>query len=855
MCFSPLLCEIFLLYFTSPPIIIKSMKKAFFSVILSLTTLCSLSQSVIKSNNKAGKHSSNLSIQYFGINYTLPFAHAYRAHKAMGIHHEEAIKADVYHFRRLGLNAFRVHIWDVEISDSAGNLLHNEHLRLFDFLLAELKRNDIKIMLTPIAFWNNGYPEPDEITPGFSTGMHKRDILRSEAKTLAQENYMRALVRHVNPYTGLSYADDPDIIAMEINNEPHHSGDPAQVTEYVNRLAGAARKAGWKKPVYYNISESPAYGEAVLKAKIDGVSFQWYPTGLVLGRSHRGNFYPNMSRYENPWEGHPLMKGKDLMVYEFDAGDLMSNYAYPAMAASFKNAGFFWATQFAYDPLYMAHVNTEYQTHYLNLAYTPSKAISLMIAAKLFRSPHTFPAFDTQNTYVPLTIHPEKDYSEWNDDTTFYYTGNTTSHPRNPAALKHIAGTGSSPLVQYQGTGAYFLDKTSEGWRLEIMPDAVPVKDPFEKASPSKTVTAIYHSSRSITFSPEHFGTTLQIIPLTENTGKAAAKVSANSFSLYPGVYLITHSGRQPSGLAELKKETVYYAPAENFPNTITRHHAPKLLAAGQEIPLQAIIAAPSEPDSVKLEWVGAGWNSFMAMAENTSNPYVYTATVPGKYVLPGLAQYRFWVYEKGKITCFPGGHEGNPHAWDYTGGEFYQTTVLGEKHFVPVFDAARDKNNFILYQPDWNNGRFEYSLNNKAETILQFRYTTNSDAESFGIELYCGDIRENFSGRKFEQLILEGLKANTDSILVTIIHTNGESYGYSFTPPPGESTVVLSIHDFSPREMLLLPRPYPGFQPLYYRHPQPSVPDFGKAERIQVIGKGKGMKDKEMQLKTVYLH
>ena len=93
---------------------------------------------------------------FFGVNYTTPFAHAYRAQLAKGLNLEECIRQDVYHFSRLGLNAFRVHVWDTEISDTAGNLLHNEHLRLFDFLLAELKKYHIRTIITPIAFWGNG---------------------------------------------------------------------------------------------------------------------------------------------------------------------------------------------------------------------------------------------------------------------------------------------------------------------------------------------------------------------------------------------------------------------------------------------------------------------------------------------------------------------------------------------------------------------------------------------------------------------------------------------------------------------------------------------------------------------------
>lgn len=82
--------------------------------------------------------------------------------------HEQAIAQDVYHLARLGVTAFRVHVWDMEITDTTDNLLDNEHLRLLDYLVSQLKQGGIKIVLTPIAYWNNGYPEKDTGT-GFSS--------------------------------------------------------------------------------------------------------------------------------------------------------------------------------------------------------------------------------------------------------------------------------------------------------------------------------------------------------------------------------------------------------------------------------------------------------------------------------------------------------------------------------------------------------------------------------------------------------------------------------------------------------------------------------------------------------------
>ncbi|MES2881398.1 MAG: membrane or secreted protein, partial [Bacteroidota bacterium] len=159
---------------------------------------------------------------FFGVNYTVPFAYGYRSHKVLNVDLEKAIDADVHHMARLGLDAFRVHVWDVEITDSLGNLLNNGHLRLFDYLVKKLKEYNIKSLITPIAFWGNGYPEKDERTNGFSYVYGKGGSVVKEDAFKAQENYLKQFFTHVNPYTKLSYLNDADVIAMEINNEPHH---------------------------------------------------------------------------------------------------------------------------------------------------------------------------------------------------------------------------------------------------------------------------------------------------------------------------------------------------------------------------------------------------------------------------------------------------------------------------------------------------------------------------------------------------------------------------------------------------------------------------------------------------------
>jgi hypothetical protein len=490
---------------------------------------------------------NNQEARFFGVNYTTPFAHAYRAQKARNTDLEKAIHDDVYHFARLGLNAFRVHVWDTEISDTLGNLLDNEHLRLFDFLLAELAKRNIYTIITPIAFWGNGYPDRDEITPGFSRKYGKGRATSNDTAIQAQENYLKQFFHHINPYTKRSYRDDPYIIAVELNNEPSHSGSKKGVTDYINRLAAAVRSSGWSKPVYYNISQSPYYADAVAKAAIDGVSFQWYPTGLVANHEVQGNFLPNVDHYYIPYDTIPEYRSKTKMVYEFDAADVLKSYMYPAIARSFREAGFQWATQFAYDPMAIADVNTEYQTHYLNLAYTPSKAIGLLIAGEAFRrlpGSKNFGNYPVDSLFDAFRVSYRNNLCEMNTGQKFYYSNSTATKPLQTNSLLAIAGVGNSSVVNYRGTGAYFLDKVEDGvWRLEVMPDAIRISDPFERASPDKTVTGIKWQSNKMQVILPGLGNGFNVKPLNEGN-VFSANVSGNRFNIQPGTYLLIRSGK-----------------------------------------------------------------------------------------------------------------------------------------------------------------------------------------------------------------------------------------------------------------------------------------------------------------------
>lgn len=797
---------------------------------------------------------------FFGVNYTVPFAYGFRSHKALGVDIEKAIDADVHHMARLGLDAFRVHVWDVDITDSLGNLLKNEHLRLFDYLLMRLKEKNIKILITPIAFWGNGYPEPDVKTNGFSYVHGKGPSVVKEEAFRAQENYLKQFFTHINPYTKLAYKDDPDVIAMEINNEPHHSGPKERTTEYVNRMTKAVKSTGWTKPVFYNISESPRYADAVVKAKVDGHSFQWYPTGLVANHERKGNYLPNVANYAIPFgDTIAAFKKRALMVYEFDAGDVMQPIMYPAMARSYRTAGFQWATQFAYDPLFTAYGNTEYQTHYLNLVYTPAKAISLMIASEVFhRLPlwKSYGGFPADTLFDVFRLSYKQQLAEMNSGEKFYYTGHTSTNPVDVSKLKHIAGTGNSPVVQYEGTGAYFLDKRSDGqWRLEIMPDAIMVKDPFEQASPSKHVVRIFHKANRMRIDLPDLGKNFSVRPLNENNHEKIS-VTEIGMEIKPGVYLLA-SGTVEGRIQVPEEWRTYYAPSADTSEIVVVHDGLSSVTAGRSFTIVATIAGMQAWDKVQAEIrnTSGQWKTVEMPA---TGGYRYAADVPAEMVVPGILNYRIIVRKSNGLAWFyPGYYKAKPYSWDEYRNESMEVMVMNVGSALEIFNPLHDRQKVILYNTDWRNNRVQYHTTNvPGELSINTIMNKPVAGQMMGWQFYFGD---KISGRQdelsgFTNIVVKARSTGKTQAKISLITEDANAYATKIELNEEWKEYVIPFNALIKSDYILLPRPYPGFLPLMFSSSSTAPLKINNAEKLEISFSADGSNEIGIEISSVSL-
>jgi hypothetical protein len=663
-------------------------------------------------------------VAVFGVNYSAPFAHGYRALQRLGVPLEAAIDADVYHFSRLGFNVYRIHVWDREISDEHGNLLVNDHVRAFDYLLAQLKQRGIKIVLTPLQFGTAGYPEPGVPLPGFSSRYGKQGSLENRESWPLQERYLQQFMEHVNPHTGLAYKDDPDVIAVEINNEPGHF-EYDLTLEYINQMVAAVRRSGYKNPILYNMSHGIPVHQAYLDAEVQGGTFQWYPSNLVAGHEQRGNFLPYVDRYPIPFTDHPQFQRIAKVVYEFDPADIGRAYIYPAMARSFRSAGFQIAAQFAYDPMHLAPYNTEYQTHYLNLAYSPQKALGMMIAGEAFRRVplgQDYGRYPHNTSFAGFRLHYPTDLAEFVDAEHYLHSSGTNTPAPAPERLSRIAGYGSSPLVDYPGRGAYFLDRLAPGvWRLEVMPDALWVRDPFEKASPLKAVAKVAWNKWPMKLALADLGSSFNARGLNRgNTTQLSARQGA--IEVTPGVYLLVRDGVDASGWNAARKWNrirlgEFSAPPPAVDAPIVVHTPAAEASAGSLLRLPITLAAPTPPERVELiahlpPAPRAGPPPSNPRAQpgggNTPGPgqprlgggrlfafrhlggLDYAAEIPADLLHPGQLRYHIAVTTAEGTVTYPSALPVHPADWRFY-GEPWEMSIVPAQHPVVVFEASQD--------------------------------------------------------------------------------------------------------------------------------------------------------------------
>ncbi len=770
---------------------------------------------------------------------------------------------------------------DWENSDIDGNLIENEHLDLLDYLISKAKERDIYMLLTPITTYSSLFPEARADTAsiqGFSKYFKKSELGTNSDAIAAQVNYIRQLLEHRNPYTGLRLKNEPTILFIEMINEPlHHPDDFEGSVAYINALVNAVKATGCKKILFHNVSQDIKIAPAIKASDVDGVSFGMYPAGLVSGRTLHANLLRAVDCY-------PPMLTEEIadmprIVYEFDEADSYTPYMYPAMVRTFRSVGAQFVAMFSYDMLATAPYNLGWQTHAMNLVYYPQKALGGIIAAEIMkRIPrmNDFGPYPDNTRFGPFRIDYNKNLGEMVSDDKFMYANNTVSVPENISQLQQIIGYGSSPVVQYKGSGIYFLDKIdSLTWRMEIYPDAIVVSDPFARVSPDRLVSRLVYKEWTMSVNLPDLGTNFKVIPINDRNNHYPI-VSDGTFNIRPGVYLLTANKHiELSGLPDkignvYMTEFIVPPPIKRSPDVMISSQTEYV--SSEPIIIKADIISDKTIHETNLYLNNTKFRGlFFKIPMKYESGYAYTAIIPKMFARTGLYEYCIAVNENNEITTFPSKVNTSPDQWDFHEDDLWQFRIVNEKTPLRLLIPEEDISNlaFTRIGDDIRYGIYDVVFSESTgEAAYRIYYPESYDA-NIGDYTMSLIVKVRIETRGKTILTAKNIRLtakaehNGQKIYVTLMEADGTSWFRKVILTNGWNEYSIPLNELTVGKGVKLPLGFPErwnywVEPAKDRGGPKDYLHIDEIERLQVSIRSSVKKDIEsdtwIELGAVYL-
>ncbi|RYG71476.1 hypothetical protein EON80_05170 [bacterium] len=134
------------------------------------------------------------------------------------------IEAMVKNFRAAGFNLVRLHHFDerggiIDLDAKDSRQIVEAKIRKLDFWVAKAKENGLYVYLDLLDY--RKFKEGDGVENADAIGRSAKPYACFDPRLIElQKEYARKLMKdHVNPFTGLSYAEDPAIVMLEIYDE------------------------------------------------------------------------------------------------------------------------------------------------------------------------------------------------------------------------------------------------------------------------------------------------------------------------------------------------------------------------------------------------------------------------------------------------------------------------------------------------------------------------------------------------------------------------------------------------------------------------------------------------------------
>jgi hypothetical protein len=415
-------------------------------------------------------------------------------------------------------------------------------------------------------------------------------------------------------------------------------------------------------------------------------------------------------------------------------------------------------------------------------------------------------------------------------------------------------------VITYGGTGAYFLDKLDNGvWRLEVMPDIIAIRDPFERPAPEKEVTRVAWQNNPMQITLPDFGGDFDIRGV--NDGNTLATLSfGDKFQIYPGTYLLTGKGRQYSGSKNhpgVIGLSEFVAPQPIGASMVVKHEPIEIVSAGISLKIHATIAGiDSGKVTLQINRLGGQLKSIPMVRSSGAD---YVADVPADLVVPGLLNYRIILQKGNEYAVFPGNFKGNPFAWNNYQNETWKTYVAAVNSKIELYNPTNDKT--IRTYPVWRRGFvIDYRTGDKpGQLILRLATAEIPEDQIVGFQFTVIEKLKNRISELdvYDRLLIRARTGNEQPVNAKVSLTDHNAFTFSapFILTSNFQDIIVPLNKMNPGEELLLPRPYPGFLPLKFKAPgSGAVLKLSDVEKIEIITGQDIPKGKPVSLEVEYI-
>ena len=495
---------------------------------------------------------------------------------------------------RMGVNVLRCHLTPADFTDAEGNLVETIYLESLDYMVHKAKEYGMYVTLAFVNHMNDYAYVPES----FMCGATREDWINDPGIVEQTRNYVRQLMQHRNPYTGLTYAEEKDIVYWELVNEPSLYGWPAiqehenaynafkdwlaetgreenanayyiyrqfLVQDYIDGMCGLLDECGAHQPVIWNMNWAHYRSESTmdifdgtLSSQADGVCVcNYLDSSMVPGdawnnpvdlsdvdfTSSLNNPFNNINGYG--WLRSPEWSGKAKTIYEFETLFNDSAYLYPIQAQYFRALNMQSATMWTYCMKEYAQWYAGAQ--YLNLTSTPAKAASFIVAKAIFENTpigRTYDPLVNEQIGENYAISKANNSSVWSDSEKFYHSGDALEWCPVPVSdeVNSIVGIGNSQIVEYSGTGIYFIDDIDGKLHITLEPNHEWVGEPWNSKNPGITCNLDYDTANTLSIRLKDWGEGQYTVSRIEDGAETVVTecTALENLSLAPGDYVVT---------------------------------------------------------------------------------------------------------------------------------------------------------------------------------------------------------------------------------------------------------------------------------------------------------------------------